>query len=96
LRQLFSCLFLLTDEITLIKKSKFMKLTFLRNAFMVAALVGGLSLTSCKKETETKTETETTIMDGDTVSATETEVLDETGAKDTIAVTTDTVKVVKP
>lgn len=74
-----------------------MKLTFLRNAFMVAALLGGLSLTSCKKETEKTTEIETTIVDGDTTSsASETEVLDETGAKDTIAVTTDTVKVTKP
>lgn len=72
-----------------------MKVTFLRNAFMVAALVGGLSLTSCKKETTT-TETETTMTDGDTVTATETEVVDETGAKDTMSVTTDTVTVKKP
>ncbi|MFD2603414.1 hypothetical protein [Flavobacterium suzhouense] len=73
-----------------------MKVTFLRNAFMVTALVAGLSLTSCKKET-TET-TETTVMDGDTTSTTtsETTVVDEVGAKDTISVTTDTVKVVKP
>lgn len=70
-----------------------MKITFLRNAFMVAALVAGLSLTSCKKET-TET-TETTITDGDTVIDTEVKV-DETGAKDTISVTTDTITVKKP
>lgn len=73
-----------------------MKVTFLRNAFMVAALVGGLSLTSCKKETTETTETETTVVDGDTTSVSETEVIDETGAKDTISVTTDTVTVKKP
>lgn len=70
-----------------------MKITFLRNAFMVAVLVAGLSLTSCKKET-TET-TETTITDGDTVIDTEVKV-DETGAKDTISVTTDTITVKKP
>jgi hypothetical protein len=73
-----------------------MKITFLRNAFMVAALVGGLSLTSCKKETTETTETETMVMDGDTMTATETEVVDETGAKDTISVTKDTITVKKP
>jgi len=72
-----------------------MKVTFLRNAFMVAVLVGGLSLTSCKKETTVTTETEEVVTDGDTVKATETEV-DVTGAKDTISVTTDTVTVRKP
>jgi hypothetical protein len=34
-----------------------MKTTFLRNTFMAAALVAGLSLTSCKEKTETETET---------------------------------------
>lgn len=64
---------------------------------MVAALVGGLSLTSCKKETtETTTETETTVMDGDSTTVSETEMVDETGNKDTISITRDTVTVKKP
>ena len=73
-----------------------MKITFLRNVFMVAALVGGLSLTSCKKETTETTETETTVIDGDTATMTETEVVDETGTKATVSITKDTVTVKKP
>lgn len=74
-----------------------MKITFLRNAFMLTALVGALSLTSCKKETTETTESETTIIDGDTAtSVTETEVVDETGMKDTIQISKDTITVKKP
>lgn len=72
-----------------------MKITFLRNAFMVAALAGGLLLTSCKKET-TVTDTETVVTEGDTTTVTDTEVVDETGAKDTISVSKDTITVKKP
>jgi hypothetical protein len=40
-----------------------MKTIFLRNAFMAAALVAGLSLTSCKEKTETETTTETETLE---------------------------------
>lgn len=63
---------------------------------MVAALVGGLSLTSCKKETTETTETETTVIDGDTATVIETELPEEIGTKDTIQVTKDTITVKKP
>ncbi len=76
-------------------KQKIMKITFLRNAFVVAALVGGLCLTSCKKETTT-TETETVVTEGDTTTVTDTEMVDETGTKDTMSVSTDTITVKTP
>lgn len=73
-----------------------MKIT-LRSLLLAAVLVGGLTMTSCKKETEatTETETETTVEGRDTITTTETEV-DENGAKDTMSVTRDTVVVKKP
>lgn len=73
-----------------------MKITFLKSMLFAVVLTGALSLTSCKKETteETTTDTETTV-DGDTVTTTEVKV-DESGAKDTMSVTTDTVTVKKP
>jgi|GEM_PF-2044146 len=74
-----------------------MKVTFLKSLLLTAVLTGALSLTSCKKETteETTTVEGATTVDGDTLTTTEVKV-DETGAKDTIAVSTDTVMVKKP
>ena len=65
---------------------------------LVAVLfVGALSFTSCKKETTETTETETTIeSDGEGTTTTDMEEVDETGAKDTMSVTTDTITVKKP
>lgn len=74
-----------------------MKITFLKSMLFAVVLTGALSLTSCKKETTvetTTTDAETTV-DGDTVTTTEVKV-DESGAKDTMSVTTDTVTVKKP
>lgn len=74
-----------------------MKVTFLKSMLLTVVLTGALSLTSCKKETteDTMTDTETTTVDGDTLTTTEVKV-DESGAKDTMSVTTDTVTVKKP
>jgi hypothetical protein len=73
-----------------------MRKAFLRNTLMVSLLVTGLSFTSCKDKKEVTTESETVIEgDGDTITSTETTV-DETGARDTISVTTDTITVKKP
>lgn len=61
---------------------------------MASALVMGLSLTSCKdKDAEgtMDTDMETTETDMDTTGE-----LDEEGARDTIAVTTDTITTVEP
>jgi major membrane immunogen (membrane-anchored lipoprotein) len=77
-----------------------MKMTFLRNTLMVSALVAGLSLTSCKSKTENDdamgSDDEMHATDTTATDTTSEGTLDETGAKDTISVTTDTVKVVKP
>ena len=75
-----------------------MKKTVLRNALLASALVAGLSLTSCKDnntEAEDNMDNDMETMDAD-VDNTATEDLDEEGARDTIAITTDTITTVKP
>lgn len=67
-----------------------------RNTVLASALVMGLSLVSCKdKGAEGTTDTDMETMETD-VDNTATDELDEEGARDTIAITTDTITTIKP
>ena len=78
-----------------------MKTSFLKNTAMAATLFAGLALTSCKDKdadadaTDMDTTTTTTNTTTDSEMET-TDSLDETGARDTISITTDTIRTVKP
>lgn len=69
----------------------------IKGMLLAAVCMGAMSLTSCKKETtETTTTTDSTTVVTESADTNATEPVDETGAKDTISITTDTVTVKKP
>jgi hypothetical protein len=79
-------------------KNKIMETSFLKNTAFAAVLLAGLAFTSCKSKDGDATDTE---VDTTTATTTDTEMestdsLDETGARDTISETTDTITTVKP
>ena len=73
-----------------------MKKTVLRNTLLASALLMGLSVVSCKdKGAEGTMDTEMEATETD-IDNTATDELDEEGARDTIAITTDTITTVEP
>lgn len=77
-----------------------MKTSLLKNTALATVLLAGLALTSCKSKDADATDTDmdtTTTMDGNMETNMEpVDTLDETGARDTISITTDTITTVKP
>lgn len=70
--------------------------TSMRNIALAAVLLAGLSFTSCKSKDADANDTDVDTVTTVDTETTTTESLDETGAKDTISETTDTITTVKP